>query len=324
MKIEMLVGNLRNEMFNVSDLVIEASWKTKRKGKPSNLEFQIIYSGDFSLDNGNTVSFKVDGNEVFYGYVFEISGSKEKTIKLNAYDQMRYLLFNDTYVFSDKKASDILKRISNDFGLVTGEIEDTGFVIPRFIQDDKKLIDIIYGSLDKTLVSTKETFLLYDDFGRLSLKNINNMRQNVVISGESNLGDYDWQKSIDNEVYNKVKIVRDNKELKCRQVYIAEDKNNMQNWGTLQYYKKVDDKMTDEQIKELAEGTLKLKNKEVRTLKLKDVISTDISNDLKLRAGSGVYVEIGDRNIKQFYLIEEATHKFSNGNLIMDFELKVV
>lgn len=324
MKIEMLVGNLRNEMFNVSDLVIEASWKTKRKGKPSNLEFQIIYSGDFSLDNGNTVSFKVDGNEVFYGYVFEISGSKEKTIKLNAYDQMRYLLFNDTYVFSDKKASDILKRISNDFGLVTGEIEDTGFVIPRFIQDDKKLIDIIYGSLDKTLVSTKETFLLYDDFGRLSLKNINNMRQNVVISGESNLGDYDWQKSIDNEVYNKVKIVRDNKELKCRQVYIAEDKNNMQNWGTLQYYKKVDDKMTDEQIKELAEGTLKLKNKEGRTLKLKDVISTDISNDLKLRAGSGVYVEIGDRNIKQFYLIEDATHKFSNGNLIMDFELKVV
>lgn len=324
MKIEMLVGNLRKEMFNVSDLVIEASWKTKRKGKPSNLEFQIIDSGDFALDNGNTVSFKVDGNEVFYGYVFEISGSKEKTIKLNAYDQMRYLLFNDTYVFSDKKASDILKRISNDFGLVTGEIEDTGFVIPRFIQDDKKLIDIIYGSLDKTLVSTKQTFVLYDDFGKISLKNINNMRQNVVISGESNLGDYDWQKSIDNEVYNKVKIVRDNKELKCRQVYIAEDKNNMQNWGTLQYYKKVDDKMTDEQIKELAEGTLKLKNKEVRTLKLKDVISTDISNDLKLRAGSGVYVEIGDRNIKQFYLIEEATHKFSNGNLIMDFELKVV
>lgn len=324
MKIEMLVGNIRENLFNVSNLVIEASWKTKRKGKPSNLEFQIIDNGEFVLDNGNTVSFKVDGNEVFYGYVFDISGSKEKTIKLSAYDQIRYLLFNDTYVFTEKKASEIIKRISNDFGLITGEIEDTEFVIPRLIQDDKKLIDIIYGSLDKTLLSTKQNFVLYDDFGKLSLKNINNMRQNVVISGESNLGDYDWQKSIDNEVYNKVKIVRDNKELKCRQVYIAKDDNNMQKWGTLQYYKKVDDKMTEEQIKELAEGALKLKNKEARTLKLKDVISTDISNDLKLRAGAGVYVEIGDRNIKQFYLIEEATHKFANGNLIMDFELKVV
>ncbi len=52
--------------------------------------------------------------------------------------------------------------------------------------------------------------------------------------------------------------------------------------------------------------------------------STDIKEDLKLRAGSGVYVDIKEKGIKQYYLIEDAKHKFEKGNLVMDFDLKVL
>lgn len=324
MKIELLIGDRHGSVYDVSELITEVTWKTKRKGKPSSLDFEMLKDDKFTFENGSTVSLRVDGNNVFYGYVFEYSLDKGMSIKVTAYDQIRYLLYNDTYVFTNKKSSEIITEISNALQLKLGTIEDTGHVIPNLVEEDKKLLDIIYSSLEKTLLSTKQTFTFYDDFGDLCLRNINNMKQEVVISDDSNLGNYDWKTSIDGDTYNVIKLVKDNKEEKKRQVYIARDKKNIEKWGRLQYYKKIDEKMSDDQIKTLLDGTLKLKNREEKTLKLKDVIGTSIQGDVKLRAGSGVWVEIKEKNIKQFYLIEEATHKFSNNSLVMDFDLKVV
>ena len=150
------------------------------------------------------------------------------------------------------------------------------------------------------------------------------MKQSAVISDDSNLGDYEWKNSIDSDTYNRIKIVRDNKETKGRDVYIAQDSNSIAKWGRLQYFYKADEKMNEAQISEMLDGTLKLKNRESKTLKLKDVIGTDLAADLMLRAGAGVYVDIKKKGISQFYLIEEATHKFTKNQHVMDFELKVV
>ncbi|MBM7868881.1 hypothetical protein JOC70_000350 [Clostridium pascui] len=324
MKIELLLDNKNGNIFDISELITDITWKTKRKGKPSSLDFELLKDSEVSINNGDVISFKVDNNPVFYGYIFENEGSGSPDIKVTAYDQMRYLLFNDTYSFTNKKASQIIEQIAKDIGLSIGTIEDTGYGIPSLLQDDKKLLDIIYASLEKTLLSTGKTYTLYDDYGYLNLKNINNMRQSLVVSEGSNLGDYDWKNSIDSDTYNRVKIVKDNKETKGRDVYILEDSNSISKWGRLQYFKKVDDNMNKAQIQELVNATLKLKNKETKTLKLKDVVSIDIAEDIKLRAGAGVYVSITEKKISQYYLIEEATHKFEKGNLIMDFELKVV
>lgn len=345
MQIQLLSDDKRGNIFDISELVSEIAWKTKRKGKASSLDIKLLKDKQAIISNGNVISFKVNSTKVFYGYVFENSGDKGIDIKITAYDQIRYLLFNDTYVFKNKKANQILMQIAKDIGLRIGNIEDTGYTIPQILEDDKKLLDIIYSSLDKTLMSTKNTYVLYDDFGYLTLKNINNMKQLVVISDDSNLGDYDWKNSIDSDTYNRVKIVRDikvkedktnsknkkdkkanknNENKSGREVYIAQDSNNIAKWGRLQYFKKVDEKMNKAQIQELVNSTLQLKNKEKKTLKLKNIVSTDLINDLKLRAGAGVFVDIKEKGIKQYYLIEEATHKFSKGQLVMDFDLKVV
>ncbi|WP_097026182.1 XkdQ/YqbQ family protein [Clostridium peptidivorans] len=324
MEIQLLIDNKNGNVFDISELISEVTWKTKRKGNSSSLDIKLLKDKQLPINNGDVVSFKMDGNGIFYGYVFENGGSKDLDMQVTAYDQIRYLLYNDTYKFENKKASYIISKICKDVGLRIGTIEDTGYVIPTLLGDDKKLLDIIYSSLENTVMSTGKTYTLYDDYGYLNLKNINNMRQAAVISDDSNLGDYDWKNSIDSDTYNRIKIVKDNKETKKRDVFIFEDSNSIRRWGRLQYFHKVDEKMNKAQIQEMLNSTLKLKNRETKTLKLKDVISTDIAADLKLRAGSGVYVDIKEKGISQYYLIEEATHKFEKGNLIMDFDLKVV
>ena len=62
--------------------------------------------------------------------------------------------------------------ISEDFEMQCGEIEDTGFKIPSRIEENTTLFDMIQNALDLTLENKKEMYVLYDDFGKITLKNI--------------------------------------------------------------------------------------------------------------------------------------------------------
>lgn len=322
--IELLVDNRDGSVFDISKLAGEITWKTKRIGKPASLEFNYINVDEFKANNGNPIRFSAAGNNVFYGYIFTESYSKKEDKKnITAYDQMRYLLCNDTYVFTNKTANQIIETIAKDFQLSLGDLENTGYVIPSLVEDNKKLLDIIYSALDKTLIATGKNYVLYDDFGSLALKNINNLRQAVVVDADSNLSDFDYKKSIDNDTYNKIKVVKDNKESKKRDIYVVQDSKNIAKWGLLQYYHKAEENMNSAQIKEMADQIMKLKNKESKTFKL-DLIGNDLANDIKLRAGTGVFVDIEELGFKQFFLIEEASHVFSENTHTMSLDLKVV
>lgn len=323
MQIQIIIDDKKGNVFDISELIEEVTWKTKRKGNPSSLEIKLLEDNQVTIGNGNVITFKVNNNNVFFGYVFKNSGDDSSEIKITAYDQIKYLMYNDVYVGVNKKASDIVTEIFKKLKLELGTIEDTGYAIPTMQEDDKKYLDIIYSALDKTLVANTKMFVLYDDYGYLNLKDINNMRQEIVISDDSNLGSYDWESSIE-ESYNCIKFVRDNEETKGRDVYIAQDSQSIADWGKLQLFKKVDSKLNKAQIEEMVTGNLKFKNRETKKLKLKDVLGAEISLDLKLRGGAGVYVQIKKSNISQYYLIEEATHKFSKNEHTMDFDLKVV
>lgn len=323
MKIQILIDDKKGNVFDISELIEEITWKTKRKGSPSSLEIRLLSDSNVTISNGNVISFKVDDSKIFYGYIFKNSGDSSSEIKITAYDQIKYLMYNDFYVGVNKKASDIVTEIFKKLKLNIGTIEDTEYAIPTIQEDNKKYLDIIYSALDKTITSNTKMFVLYDDYGYLNLKDINNMKQEIVISDESNLGNYDWESSIE-ESYNYIKFVRDNEETKGRDIYIAQDSKSIANWGKLQLFKKVDSKLNKAKIEEMVTGNLRIKNKETKKLKLKDVLGTETSLDLKLRGGAGVYVSIKKRNIAQYYLIEEATHKFSKNEHTMDFDLKVV
>lgn len=323
MEIQLLIDDKLGNIFDISNLIEEVTWKTKRKDSPSSLDFTLLKDSEVNISNGDIVSFKVDKNNVFFGYIFKNSGDKSPEVKVTAYDQIKYLMYNDTYVFVNKKASDVVKKICTDVQLICGTIEDTEYTIPTMQEDDKKLLDIIYKALEKTVTANTKTFVLYDDFGSINLKNINNMKQEMVISDDSNLGDYDFEYSIEDS-YNRIKFVKENKDRGQKYICIKEDSNNIVKWGRLQLYKKVDDNLNKAQIEEMVIGNLKLKNRETKTLKLKDVLGIEPKLDLKLRGGAGVYVEIKKKDIHQYYLIEEATHKFSKDGHTMDFDLKVV
>lgn len=321
--LEVLIDNKDGNVWDVSDLVSDVTWKTSRIGRAGSLDMTML-KGDwyqdknFTINNGDIIQIRKDNFKMFYGYVFEIDSGQDEDIKIKAYDQIRYLMANDTYVFKNATATQAIQQIARDFELKIGNLTDTGYKIPALVEDNKKLLDIIYKALDLTLIATGRHYVLYDDFGQLTLKYVNDLTIDFAIGDESLMYEYGYKRSIDDDTYNKVKIVQDNKNTGQRDVYIVRDSANIAKWGALQLYQSVDENMNEAQINDQLDALIKLKNRENKKLKINAI------GDIRIRAGYYIPIFIEELGVGQYFLINECTHKFEGADHSMTLDLKVI
>lgn len=321
--LEIMIDNKSGTVWDVSEIVAGATWKTSRIGRAGSLDLTMIKGGlyqdkSFVINNGDIIRVQNDNQNIFYGYVFEISSGQEEDVKIKAYDQLRYLMTNDTYVFKNITATEVIKRIADDFGLKTGKLADTGYKIPTMVEDDKKLLDITCRALDKTLIGAGKNFVLFDDFGQLALRNVESMLLDFYLGDASLMTDFDFTRSIDNETYNRIKLVQDNKKTGKREIHITQDSANIAKWGRLQLYQKADEGLNNAQINELMNTLITLKNREQKKL------SIDAIGDARVRAGCYVPIIIEELGINQPFLVDECSHKFDGTDHTMSLELKVI
>ena len=295
----------------VEDVAIE--WE--RQGQPGKMTFEVVKTDGLSFQEGDPCRFSVGGTPVFYGFIFEKSrkGSNPKIIKVTAYDQLYYLKNKDTYVYTNKTATELIQMIAEDFQLRLGSLSDTGYEIASRVEDDQTLFDIIQNALDETLKATGQIYVLYDDAGKLTLKSLGDLKLNMLVDDET-AGDYDYKSSIASQTYNKIKLSYENKDTGTREIYIAQDSSHINQWGVLQYYEKLDNSAN---AKAMADALLSLYNTKTRTLK-------DVLGDIRVRAGSMLVVMLGlgDLNVSNYFLVEQVKHSFGDGMHLMDLKLR--
>jgi len=293
----------------------DLKYESKRKNSPGKMTFTVVQDKVLKVVEGNPVRFRYDGKNVFYGYIFEKSRKNKDLVTITAYDQIRYLKYKDSFAYSNKKYSDLLKMICNAHHLAMGTICDTEYTLDPEVAEDT-LLDILMNASDYTTLNTGKLYVLYDDFGKLCLKNCQDMMVNIVIDEESGES-YEYTSTIDKDVYNKIVLARDNDETGERELYTITAEQNTAAWGELQYYESSDS--DPETLKAKLKQLLKYYNQKRRKLTLKGLIG-----DTRVRGGSYIMVmfKFDDIKLQNFMLVEEVTHKFSNGRHSMD--LKVV
>lgn len=291
------------------------TWKTARFGEPGALQFKCIQDDALSITEGNAVKLIVDGVNVFFGFIFTIGRDKTNIIQVTAYDQLRYLKNKDSYPFANKRADEVVRILAEDHLLKVGSLANTGYAIPKQIEDNKTLFDMIQNSLDETLRNTKRLYVLYDDFGKLALKNVDDMLLNLLIDSET-AQSYDYKSSINENTYNQVKLIYDNKSTGKREVYIAKDSKNINAWGLLQHFETTDN---PQGASDKVNALLSLYNAKTRNLKINKAFG-----DVRVRGGSSVVVmlNLGDVKIQNYMLVENVTHTFDNGLHTMDLTLR--
>src|SRR5690606_10460119 len=128
MSYEIKLDNRNGNVWDISSLVSDATWKTTRIGSPASLDITFLtgalyQSREFTFGNGDVIRLRKNEVDLFYGYIFSIDRGRDEEVRIKAYDQIRYLMNNDTYFFTNVTATQVIQRIAEDCELKTGGLE---------------------------------------------------------------------------------------------------------------------------------------------------------------------------------------------------------
>jgi len=303
MNMEFLV-EVDGKVYEISELVKSVSFTDKLNDGCSKLEFSYI-GNDLKIQNGSVVRFRYDDANIFYGYVFRHGQNKAKEVTVTAYDQLRYCKAKDVIVVKNGETlTNLVNKMCNYFSLNKGYIAKTGYALPTTIHDDKTWLDIIYTAISDTLMNTGKWYCLRDEFGSIAIRDLEELQLNLVLGDESLAYDYEYEKSIDDETYNQVKVSIPNEKTGMYDSYVVKDSESISKFGLLQYFELLDKNANSSQAKSKADMLLKLYNREMETLEL------DCLGDVRVRAGSSFYGQIEDIQLNKRLIVKSVTHDF--------------
>lgn len=290
-------------------------WETARKGSPGKLTFTLLLDEKIKFQEGNEVNLFVDGQRVFFGYVFRKARDKNGEIKVTAYDQLRYFKNKTIYKYSGT-ATSLITALAKMYLLRVGELADTSYAIPPRLEDNVTLFDMVQNALDVTMTNTNQVYVLFDDGGKITLKNLEDMKVDLVIDAET-AENFQYESSIDGETYNSIQLYyEDGSDSKTRVIPApAEDQEHISQWGLLQLTRKVD---SPGAVASMQKMLLDRYNHKTRTLHVNRAFG-----DIRVRAGSRVPVilDLGDLKQKSYLICERVVHHFENGHHSMDLDL---
>lgn len=229
-----------------------------------------------------------------------------------------------------RTATQVIRELAEDFELKVGDLDDTGYVIPKHRDPDTTILDMCQTALDMTLMQTGKMYVIYDDCGKLTLQEISKLKTDLYFDGET-AGDYDYTGTIDKETANLIKLDLDSGKDGHQVIYAPASNADYQQsptrkqWGVLQYYENLNPSGMTIAPQALANKLLEMKNHVRRTFKLKDQ-----AGDLSIRGGSMAWlnVNIGEDDMEekkegQAYqvIVDNVTHKFTNNCHLMDMDL---
>lgn len=307
---------IQNDRIYVPCVEGEMKLERARAGSPAKLTFTVLKDEVLNFQEGNPVTLHWNGTPVFAGFVFEKSRTDLTRIQVKAYDQLRYLKNEDTLSYENKTYGELLRMIAADYSLQCGEIADTGYKIPHRLEEGT-LMDMLQTASDLTLINGGTLYVLYDAFGKLTLKSLSEMRLNHVIDADT-AQTFDYTSTIDKEVYNKIKLAVDNEQTGVRETHIVNDTGSQAAWGQLQYYEKLDSDTDPALLEEKAKVLLGYYNRKNRSLKVQGAFG-----NLAVRGGTllPVMLNIGDIIVQNYMCVETVTHRFEDGLHTMDLTL---
>ncbi|MBR1810263.1 MAG: hypothetical protein IJ766_01265 [Clostridia bacterium] len=274
------------------------------------MTFTVAGDADGEIVNGSPVALRFCGEPVFYGYVFSVVRKPNGLTAVTCYDQLRYLKNRDSFVFTGTYAA-LLKTIAAKYGLRLGTVENTGYVIQRKIYENT-LLDILADAASITREQTGKTYIIYDDFGSLTLKSADGMATGVFLDPD-NVRLLRERRSIDQGVYNRIVLARDDTATGVRSLYAANDMQRQLQWGILQYYAKDGDSVSPLQT---AKNLLSLYDREDVTVE-----ALGCAGNVSVRGGSLVMLS-QDGGAYRSARCVSAAHTFAGGVHLMDLKLK--
>ncbi|MBM6986263.1 MAG: hypothetical protein I3I94_09125 [Acidaminococcaceae bacterium] len=324
----MVIFHKETSEYFVPAVIDGLTWELHRKGAPGKVRFSVIADDALKIAYGDTIDITWQGTQFFHGFIFTERRTKDKIWRIEAYDQLRYLLNKTDYPYVNKTATEVIRYLAEDYELTIGELAETGFTIEKRREQNATIMDICQNALDLTMIHTDKMYVMYDECGKLMLKDVEDMKTDLYIDGET-AQNFDYRGTIDKGVYNLIRLTVDEGTNGHRVVYAPASNTDYENsktrkqWGVLEYSESINPKGQSPQ--QMANKLLEHYNRIKREFSIKKAFG-----DLRIKGGSMLYVNVGigdstlkeDSSTARLAIVEHVTHRFSNKEHTMDLELK--
>lgn len=304
---------------DIADIATDVKYKASWNNGAGQLTFSYPTLKSSMFPNGSTVTFTYGNSNIFYGFLFTTKQDTKK-YSCTCYDQLRYFKASNSILRPISTLSEFLNTVALSVNerVRLGQVDSTVVKLSKKLFDNKTHLDMLYESIKDSLVLNGYWYALRDNFGALELRDIMDLRLPLII-GDGSLGtDFDYERSIDEDTYNYIKVAKDDKEKGVRNTYVSKDPTSISAWGKLMLYDKVSADLNDSQLAARSNQLLQLKNRETRTLKI------DCIGDTRVMAGNGVKVVVKEAGLDLWAIVDNVTHNFEHSKHTMSLELKFI
>ena len=205
-------------IYDISEMCKEISWTEALNEGASCMDISYISDG-LILQNGDAIRLtdndQTDG--IFFGAAYKVSGDSGdggtgQIVTIKAYDQLRRAKNKDIIVLENGTLKNLVENMCTFQTMTPGTVEDPGFIIPTIADYEKSWLDHIVQAVSDTLIGTQEHYCLRDEYGKVCLWNMRNLQLPLVLGDNSLCTGYSWEKSIDDDYYNQIKVVWKNED----------------------------------------------------------------------------------------------------------------
>lgn len=325
---------LINSQIDITESLLEITIDTQLFDSAGSCEVKVL---KLPMDLPDGCMFDLYQNEehIFYGRLVKQTITDKNTMTLVFYDDIFYLNSKDANTFTNMTADKIFLKHCKDYNIPARVDTTPTYILPPKIQQNTSCYEIIKESINLSFINDGVDYVIIPMERELVFTDTSKLKKDIVIGTEAYCTGYTYERSIDSDTYNVIKIVKEvtieegegtesqsskstNSSGKTKRLeqFVVKDAHNMDMWGVLQYYDTIDEKANKAQIQQKAENLLKLKNRVWKTLKISTLCP------IYLRAGYGVILDIGVVPL-QHYLIKSCTYKIKDSSIIADLEVEL-
>lgn len=314
-----MINVVLNGKTDVSDFVTGVTWSghSEKFNRQLDVNFMNTRNGRtpaFIAAEGDSITFKWGNALLFVGIVFAMDKSIYGSLSLTCYDANIYLIKSvDSRRYANKKASDIIRSIANDFGIPVGTISDTGYVIPKLVLANMSLHNMVMLALAVTKKQTGKRFFVVNKAGKLTLTTgADPKAPRFILRAGANITGANYSRTIE-DTKTQVKVAGGDK--KKQTIAVVKNDTLRKKYGVMQHYEEMDEKATPSQVKQRAATLLK------EMAVINDKATLDALGIPEVICGTGVYVVEPMTGLTGGYYVTSDSHTFEGRMHTMSIEL---